>query len=399
VLTYVLRNQNNGERMTVEEILRHFQKRPYGWYPLAVLTQLARLLRIGKIELRISEILSAKAALEALKNTRQHGSIRVRLQEQFDQTKVDALKRFHQEFFDRACSGTDARSVAAAVADACESERGVLLNLVSQKNRYPFLSQLEPVCAQLENLAGKEPSFLLTQLAEFSEPLLDAKDDLLVPIKAFMNGQQRVSYDEAVAFLREEEANFSDISNADLEPLRQIAVSQTPFRGNVVPQAKAAVAKVRAAIQEQIQSEKQAAFDAIQGQEARLQSLPQFATLTSGQQAQVLAASGAAREAVRSARFLSLIRDRLNRYNTQEYPAQLALVSSLQTSTYTLGGSSGSESTPAKVQDEPTYIPVTRLRPKCALPYLASEDDVEVWIESLRKTALEEVKKGIRISL
>jgi hypothetical protein len=51
------------------------------------------------------------------------------------------------------------------------------------------------------------------------------------------------------------------------------------------------------------------------------------------------------------------------------------------------------------VKDEPTYIPVARLRPKCALPYLASEDDVEVWIESLRKTALEEVLKGNRISL
>jgi hypothetical protein len=362
-----------------------------------VLTQLARLLRIGKIELRAPEILSAKAALEALKNTRQHGSIRVRLQEQFDQTKVDALKRFHQEFFDRACPGTDARSVATAVADACESERGVLQNLVSQKGRYPFLSELEAVCTQLENLAGKEPSYLLTQLAEFSGPLLDAKDDLLVPIKAFMNGQQRVTYDETVAFLREEEANFSDIPNADLEPLRQLAVSKTPFRGNVVPHAKAAVAKVRATIQEQIQAERQAALDAIQGQEARLQALPQFAKLTAAQQTRVLAASGAAREAVQSARFLSLIRDRLNRYNTQEYPAQLALVSSQQA--YTPGGPSASESTPAKDQAEPTYIPVTRLRPKCALPYLASEDDVEVWIESLRKTALEEVLKGNRISL
>jgi hypothetical protein len=396
VLTYVLRNQNSGERMTVEEILRHFQKRPYGWYPLAVLTQLARLLRIGKIELRAPEILSAKAALEALKNTRQHGSIRVRLQEQFDQTKVDALKRFHQEFFDRACPGTDARSVATAVADACESERGVLQNLVSQKGRYPFLSQLEAVCTQLENLAGKEPSYLLTQLAEFSGPLLDAKDDLLVPIKAFMNGQQRVTYDEAVAFLREEEANFSGISSADLEPLRQLSVSQTPFRGNVVPQAKAAVAKVRTTIQEQIQAERQAALDEIERQEARVKELPQFAALPVDQQQLVLSKSHAAREAIQNARFISSVRDRLHSYSSTDYPAQLSLATSpgKPASPYEEGAPKGTS-----VKDEPAYIPFARLRPKCALPYLASEDDVEVWIESLRKTALEEVQKGNRISL
>jgi hypothetical protein len=361
-----------------------------------VLTQLARLLRIGKIELRISESLSAKAALEALKNTRQHGSIRVRLQEQFDQTKVDALRRFHQEFVDRACPGTDARSVATVVADAFESERGILLSIVSQKSRYPFLAQLEPVCAQLESLAGKEASYLLTQLAEFSEPLLDAKEDLIVPIKSFMNGQQRVAYDEAIAFHREEEANFAELPSAELEPLRQLAASTAPFRGNVVPQAKAAVAKIRSTIETRLTAEREAALAEIERQEARVKELPQFAALPADQQQQVLSKSHSAREAIQGARFISSVRDRLHSYSSTDYPAQLSLATSLgkPTSKYEEGAPAGTS-----VKDEPTYIPVARLRPKCALPYLASEDDVEVWIESLRKTALEEVHKGNRISL
>ena len=396
VLTHVIRNQNNGERMTVEEILRHFQKRPYGWYPNAVLTLLSRLFRIGKIELRAPEILSPKAALEAFKNTRQHGSIRVRLQEQFDQTKVDALKRFHQDFFDRACPGNDARSVADAVAAACEGERLELQGLLAQKSRYPFLSQLEPVCAQLQSLAGKDQSYLLNSLAEFSGPLLDAKDDLIVPIKSFMNGQQRVTYDEAIAFHREEEANFAELPSAELEPLRQLAGSTAPFRGSVVPQAKAAVAKIRSTIETRLATEREAALAEIERQEARVKELPQFAALGADQQQQVLSKSHNAREAIQGARFISSVRDRLHSYGSTDYPAQLSLATSLgkPTSKYEEGAPTGTS-----VKDEPTYIPVTRLRPKCALPYLASEDDVKVWIESLRKTALEEVHKGNRITL
>jgi len=396
VLTHVNRNKNNGERMTVEEILRHFQKRPYGWYPMAVLTLLARLFRIGKIELRISEILSAKAALEAFKNSRQHGSIRVRLQEDVDPTKVDALKRFHQHFFDRACPGNDARSVPDAVAAACELERSELQGLLAQKSRYPFLAQLEAVCTQLQSLAGKDASYLLNSLAEFSGPLLDAKDDLIVPIKSFMNGQQRVTYDEAIAFHREEEANFAELPSSELEPLRQLAGSTAPFRGNVVPQAKVAVAKIRSTIETRLTTEREAALTEIERQEARVKELPQFTALSADQQQQVLTKSHSAREAIRSARFISSVRDRLHSYSSTDYPAQLSVATSLgkPTSQYEEGAPAGTS-----VKDEPTYISVTRLRPKCALPYLASEDDVEVWIESLRKTALEEVHKGNRISL
>jgi hypothetical protein len=38
ILTYVMRNQNNGERTSVQEMIRNFSRRPYGWYPMAILT-------------------------------------------------------------------------------------------------------------------------------------------------------------------------------------------------------------------------------------------------------------------------------------------------------------------------------------------------------------------------
>ena len=49
MLTYVMRNQNNGERTSIEEIVRSFGRRPYGWHPMAVLSFVGRLFRMGKV--------------------------------------------------------------------------------------------------------------------------------------------------------------------------------------------------------------------------------------------------------------------------------------------------------------------------------------------------------------
>ena len=79
---------------------------------MAVLTLVSRLFRMGKVELRGPEVLDARSALAHLKNTRQHGSVRVRLHEAPDPAKINALKSFYRDsFMDRANEGVDAPSV------------------------------------------------------------------------------------------------------------------------------------------------------------------------------------------------------------------------------------------------------------------------------------------------
>jgi len=153
ILTYVQRNQNLGERTSVEEMVRQFGKRPYGWYPLAVITLIGRLFRMGKIELRNAEPLDAKTALQLLLKPNQHGALRVRLQEQFDATKVNALKRFHQDLFDRQNEGTDARSAGQITIEALVGEARDLDSLLDRTGRYAFLEALRPVAEKVRKLS------------------------------------------------------------------------------------------------------------------------------------------------------------------------------------------------------------------------------------------------------
>lgn len=398
VLAYITRNQSNGERTSVEAIVRELGRRPYGWYPLAVTTLLARLFRLGKVELRTAELLDARAARDALSNTRQHGSVRVRLQESFDATKVASLKRFHQDFFDRINPGTDPRSVGTATLEALAKEHTALLSLLTQTSRYPFLAALKPEADRIGKLAGRDYAYLLNQLAEFQDALLDAKQDLLDPLKTFMAGTQRVTYDECIAYLREEEANFADLPVAATQSLRELAVSATPYRGNSLPNARTAVTQLTATISERLAKERLAALTTLSEREAQLRATPDFKKLNEASIKQVLQLTINATNTIQSARFIPAIRDRISRYTSQDFPTQLAIGANLAAAL--VESPSGQ---PAFEVSEPTkqttYIAASALRAPCQLSYIANEADVDQWLAALRKAALSEIQKGNRISL
>jgi len=403
LLTYVRANQNQGERSTVDEMIRHFSHRPYGWHNLAVTCLLARLFRMGKVDFRAPDPLDAQSALKALNNTRQHATIRVQLQQQFDPAAINALKRFHHEFFDQTNPGTDARSVAEATLTAFAQKAQTLSGLLLQKSQYPFLTQLTPPVDQLKSLAEKDTNYLLSKLTEFDNDLLEIKDDLLHPILSFMNGPQRKAYDEAIAFLRDQEANFGDIPEENLQPLKTLASADHPYRGNVVPLAKTAVGSLRTQINTLLETERQSATSALADLEQKIRTLPDFTQLDAAAQEQVLIKTAATRANITTARFLTAIRDSLNRYRNNDYPAQLTLASQLANPTPaptpTKEGQQGTARPTPTPPPKTIYIPASTLTTQCALPYISDETDLDQWLQALRKAAVNELQQGKRISL
>ena len=130
-------------------------------------------------------------------------------------------------------------------------------------------------------------------------------------------------------------------------------------------------------------------------QSARLQAVEDFALLNDANRTLVLALTVEARAAFQSARFVTSIRDRLQRYLTQDYPAQLALLARLAAPQAKTGGQPGDKTPPPPVR----YTSATSLRPQCNLPYIATEADLDQWLAALRTAAQAELEKGNRISL
>jgi hypothetical protein len=88
------------------------------------------------------------------------------------------------------------------------------------------------------------------------------------------------------------------------------------------------------------------------------------------------------------------MRDRIQRYTSQEYPRQLALSAELAHPPSTKGADDTGEK-PAPT----TYITASSLRPNCSLPYIATKEDLDQWLDALRIAAEVELEKGNRISL
>jgi hypothetical protein len=387
VLVEVERQQKLGERLSAEDLVRKFEARPYGWSNWATLTFIARLYRLGKLELREKELLSSVEVIEALTNSRKLGGVSVRKQEQFDTSTINALKRFHQELFNGQSVGTDARSSCEAFRMAMREEAQDLREIAAQAINYPFLAAVKPWSEQAEAMAKKDDGYLLNQLGAFKDSWLDAEADLLTPLKQFLKGNQKTVYDQVRAFEARYGDDLADLPADLVAPLRKLLASDRPYAGGLIPQASNAMTELQQQLEQRLQQAQAKALQEISEQEARLKADADFQKLDPEQQAEVLAPTAAAKSDVQSSNKPGTALLRLNRYRAEEVPKQLQRMAAL-----------------AAPKDAPppaviTVVAASALKVNCPLSQITNSQELQHWLDALRASAQEELDQGHRISL
>jgi hypothetical protein len=387
VLVDVERQQKLGERLSAEELVRKFESRPYGWSNWATLTFIARLYRLGKLELREKELLSSVEVIDALSNSRRLKDVSVRKQEQFDTSTINALKRFHQELFGRQSLGTDARSTCEAFRMAMREEAQDLRDLAARAGTYGFLAAVKPWAEQAEAMTKKDDGYLLNQLATFKDTWLDAEEDLLTPLKQFIKGNQKTVYDQVRAFETRYGDEFADLPADLVHPLRALLSSEKPYAGGLIPQANNAMAELQKQLEQRLQQAQAEALQQITEQEERLKADADFQRLDADQQAQVLAPTATAKADVQNASKPGTAVLRLNRYRSEEVPRQLQRMATL--------------AVPADAPAPPaiTVVAASALKVSCPLSQITNSAELQQWLEALRAAAEAELDQGHRISL
>jgi hypothetical protein len=387
VLVEVERQQKLGERLSAEDLVRKFEARPYGWSNWATLTFIARLYRLGKLELRDKELLSSVEVIDALTNSRKLGGVSVRKQEVYDTSTINALKRFHQDLFNVQSPGTDARSTCEAFRMAMREEAQDLRDLAAQAGSYGFLSAVKPWAEQAEAMTKKDDGYLLNQLDTFKDSWLDAEEDLLTPLKQFLNGNQKAVYDQVKAFETRYGDEFADLPADLVQPLRALLSSEKPYAGGLIPQANNAMAELQKQLEQRLQQAQADALQQITEQETRLTADADFQKLDPEQQAEVLAPTTAAKADVQSASKPGTALLRVNRYRNEDVPRQLQRLSALAMP-------------PGAEEQAPiTVVAASALKPQCPLSQISNEAELQQWLEALRTAARQELAQGHRISL
>lgn len=145
-------------------------------------------------------------ALErSLRNTNAHAALVLEPQVEFSASQVRTLKELFADFFDKPATSNEARALAREAIDALKDLEIELVELHGQKTQYPFLSVLDPVLATLKDVAAKNPTWFLTELNRAEDALLETKENVIDPVRRFMNSPQKSILDQARQLVSEQE--------------------------------------------------------------------------------------------------------------------------------------------------------------------------------------------------
>ncbi|WP_460112246.1 BREX system P-loop protein BrxC [Pseudomonas sp. H3_D04] len=416
LLAYIQSNARSGVRTTVKTLLERFERKSYGWYYAAILCNLALLCARGKVEVRQdSNPLEGDNLERSLRNTNAHSSLVLEPQIEFSASQVRHLKEFFADFFDRPASSNEARSLARETIDAIKELEIELADLHGQKALYGFLSVLDGVMATLKEVASKNASWFLTDLSRASDAMLDSKEQIIEPLRRFMGSPQKAIYDQARQLVQEQEDNFAYVDIGEVEVIKTLLTESKPWQGNRLQQAKPQLEGLQQAIASQLASEKASAVSRLAELELRLQGSDEYSGLKPEQQVQLAAPFVEAQQSIHGQKRIAMIRDQLRAFEENQY-AQLLLklermarpqpmpapVSPVQTPP--AAGKSSIDSPPAPVEHppkiaEPRLVPARTIKVGYSKPWLASEAELDDYLQQQREAWLKEIQAGNRVQI
>lgn len=237
----IKRRDKRSDRTTIHDLLDHYQKNSYGWYPEAILAIIAKLSKRGKVEIRKDgNLLDDETARDALFNKALYNNIRIKPQDELNTTDVRLLKEVYSEAFNEPCPHNDGKDIALAFKEKLKETAAEIQDIVHQHRReYPFVTKLQPVHKRYEELADKEYAQIVKEVREFEEGLLDTKEEMLDPIRQFINSdEQRRIFDDIKRFASGDNPNLEYIDGDEVARVRDIYDDPEPYKGSTLRDAK-----------------------------------------------------------------------------------------------------------------------------------------------------------------
>lgn len=394
MLNLIERRKNQHDRTSLSDLKDHFSKKPYGWSQMAIWCVCALLFKRGKIEAKQdTNILDDSAFMDALNNNRNWLNTLVVPQVEFDRSQINNLKKFYQDAFDETNPFSEAKEVANLFKQKARAEEQEINTLLAQSKQYPFVKSLEPLAAALGKLSEMDYATLLTNFNEFEENVLRDKDEILNPIRQFWAGEQRNIFDRIGVFQSGNQANFDYINAAEKLKLSEIHESPNPYGGNQMRQAKDAMDILEERIKAKIEEERVAIVEEANNKKLQIQQQEGFDKLSAALQDSLMQP------------FSNVI----NKANSQVYIANLILerdtlgalltkqLNELQRITTKEKGKEES----GEVPTQDLFINVRNVE-KCiqfSKNQLASEQDVEEYIQQLKSEMMRQIRENRKITL
>ena len=384
ILIVLDRRKKQSDRTSLNDLKNHFGMKPFGWYPNAVWSMVARLYKRGKIEMKQdSNLLEDNQVIDALLVSSNYGNTLLEVQKDVDPKLIKELKTLYSEAFDESCPFQEAKDIAVGFKDKLSVLLQEVNGLIQNSNNYPFLKLLEPIQEKLRSWSGKDYTYFLLSRQEFEDALLDAKEDLLDPIRKFMNGDQKKIYDDIRLIVNSDTTNLSFVDGDEMEQLRIVLNHDKPFLGTLIRDAKSTMDTLKEKIQSKIKEEKELATERVNTIITHFESKSEFVQLDDTQKEDILSPLKSALKEIRDERFISNIRNIAQNVQDQIEPRQLTRLQRLTS----VG------------EEQFEYIKASGIHISYDKRELKTNEEVDEYIETLREKYKEQISKNRRISL
>lgn len=395
VLNRIQRNKAIHERTTIKILLDIFYSRPYGWYQAAVLCIIAKLYKRNKISLKQdTNILNDKAVMEALQKSNQYANTIIELEEEIQNTQIQNLKNFYQEYFNEPNLGNEPKEISRLFKMRIEKEVKDISEIYALRSRFKFLESLGEPLNRLKQIAEKDHPYFFNSLDQYRDILLDEKENVLEPVKKFMNGSQRSIYENVLLYLENNKANFDFINSESLDKLEKVAESPKPYKGNMIQEVKTVLEKTQTDVSILLQKEREIASGEIKLSKEKLSSFAEFSKLDKSKQHEILAPFEKIANEIEKEKFISNIQTKMYNASINLYKQQLELMIYL--------------ANPPKPDDsgdtEPAipkvlFVSKDNIKVNYSKPALETKQDVEEYIVELKKELIKVIEENKRISL
>lgn len=380
--SWIISQTNLGEQVTVKKIVDRFESKPYGWDLGSIEVVLGWLVGNGKVALAIDANPVARTeAASIIRNTGKQLHTVVTPQKAYDATKVAKFKTFCTDFFDDGAVPSDSTELARFGKDKLAAKRDELNALVSS-SRYPFVGQLSAVVSLLDQVVGKPGDWYLSDFDEADE-LLEAKEDLVDPIKSFLNGQQAKIFDEADALLKANAGNLGYLPAGSTDTVETLLADPNAFRGNKMNQLKAAVDALRGLIESKVSESRAAVRSEIESKLANLLEEPIFTGATVEAKKSVTRRVDIVFASLDGERLVAVMEQTGAHFVSTIYPA---LVDEL--------AESANPSEPVKPS-----VALSTIKVPAGPAFIENEADMNHYLTALRAALVETLNDGKRITL
>ncbi|MEV0063802.1 BREX system P-loop protein BrxC [Nocardia sp. NPDC050718] len=402
VLGHLEMRSKRHEQVTMRQLIDRYSAKPFGWDQWSVAAVIAYLAGQSKIEIQLNgKVLARTEITGVLRNTQSYSAMVVAPQRVFDPKIVNAFRKFIVAFTDDGGITKDPLELARVGKERLEAKLAELKTLRTA-SRFAFVDQLDEPIQMLADLSAHKADWFITDFRD-ADDLLDAKDNVIDPIKAFLNGSQRAIFENALAFMQKNQSNIGNLPVGATDVVAFALEDAQIFRGNKTQQLGVAVNELEQQLHNLIDAERIAATDEINDYWCQVPQSQAYADSTDTAQQSVTRKVQVVRDRVQQETQIPAIRNLALHFADTIYPEiidELEAAKSAPVPNTEPNPQPGTDPAPTPA---PGPVKQTVSIKKLALPgngqVLETADDVDAYLNKLRATLLATINDNKRITL